>query len=188
MASGDVARTIRAPGRLVINPTQAFDGGTFPYGGTEIGNVNQMMLLPLGTGFRVEYEALGEAGDVLEAGNEYIVSCFLHGWDDDAVALALTAGAEVGAVSGHGVYYEPGSATPGASAYEARKRVVAYIPDDPIHVPGILLYAAIPDWDASAELAFQRNAVLGIPLAFDCLRDAAGDILRVGRIVDLALP
>jgi hypothetical protein len=185
MAAGDVARVIRAPGRIVVNPTDAFATGTFPYGGAEIGKTNLCVLHPQGTAFRVRYESLGEIGDVLNASNTYLFSCFLRGWDDDAVRLMLAGGHETGMSSQHAVYAVPRE-VPGTSAL-GRAVIIAYVPDDPIHVPGVLIYRGVPDWSDGAQLAFQRGTELGIPLVVECLRNQAGSVLRVGRLVDLGL-
>lgn len=186
MAVGDVVRIIRAPGRLVVDPTQPFDGGTFPYGGTEIGFARMCILTPQGTGFRVHYESLGETGDILEPEHNYNFACFLRGWDDDAVQQMLTSGYEAGSVTQHSVFAVPGSVTPGQSAL-ARAIKLVYVPDDPVHVPAALVYHGVPLWSEGAELAFQRQEELGIPLVVECLRNTNDNILRVGRLPDLSL-
>ncbi len=193
MAAGNVARTIRAPGRLVVNPTEAFHGGTFPYGGTEVGRSNLCVVQPLGTMFRVEYESLGEAGDILEANNNYVFACFLRGWDDEAIELLFSGNYERGTITQHAVLHEPGrsddlaSSVPGASTLP-RAMVLAYVPDDIVHVPGVLIYRGIPGWTEGAELVFQRGSELGLPLTVECLRtDIDNNILRIGRMADLML-
>ena len=184
MAAGDVARIIRAPGRIVVNPD--VPGGAYPYGGTEVGKVNVCMVQPMGTPFLVEYESTGEVGDVLEASKRYVFACFLRGWDDAGVEKLFAGGYEAGDKTQHSTFYEPGNVVPGESAM-SRSVVLAYVPDDPIHVPGVLIYRGIPNWTDGAELAFQRDNELGIPLTVECVRDTDGDILRIGRLADLGL-
>ena len=186
MAAGNVARIIRAPGRIVIGPTTAFASTAYPYGGTEIGKTNMCALSPQGSTFRVEYESLGEAGDILEANNRYSFACFVRGWDDDAVQKMLAGGYEAGSVTQHSVFYAPGTPTPGKSAL-SRGVILAYVPDDIINVPGVLIYRGIPDFQDGAALDFGRGDELGLPLSLDCFRDGSGNILRVGRLPDLAL-
>lgn len=186
MAAGNVARIIRAPGTLVANPTAAFSSGTPPYGGAVLGLVRAFVLLPLGRGYTVWYEGLGEPGDLLEASNEYVAACFLRGWDDDAVEQCFAGQYEEGAETKHAVFYEPGTAVPGASTL-ARAIKVAYVPDNPEEVPGVLLYRAVPEFQEGAEVAFQREEELGLPVVFQCIRDGSGRILRAGRLADLSL-
>lgn len=184
MVAGNVARVIRAPGRLVVDPTDLDDA--YPYGGTEIGKSRLCVLQPLGTSFRVECEGLGEATDVLEANNRWVFSCQLRGWDDDAIQKMLAAGYETGATSGHTGFFVPGSATPGESALSHAVKLL-YVPDDVIHVPAVLIYRGVPDFSDGAEIAFQRGEELVVPLTVDCFRDANDNILRVGRLADLSL-
>ena len=83
MDAGNVSRIIRAPGRIIIGPTNL--AAADPYGGTEVGKSNLCTLQSHGTPFRVESEALGEATDILEANKRFVFACFIRGWDDDAV-------------------------------------------------------------------------------------------------------
>ena len=184
MAAGNVARIIRAPGNIVVNPTNL--AAAYPYGGTEVGKTNQCALQPMGSSFRVEYEGFREAGDILEGDNRYTFGCFLRGWDDDAVQKLLAGGYEAGSVTQHSVFHEPGNQVPGESAL-TRSVILLYVPDDLIHVPAVLIYNGVPDWTEGADLAFQRGDELGIPITLDCLRDSNNNMLRVGRFADLAL-
>jgi hypothetical protein len=176
---------MRASGHIVVGPTDL--SIAHPYGGTEIGKVNQCILQPQGTSFRVENEGLGEATDVLEPDNLWTFGCFLRTWDDDAIEkLFSSVSYSVGAVSGHAVYSVPGTRVPGKSAL-GRAIILLYVPDDLIHVDALLIYSGIAEWTEGAEIAFQRHAELGIPFTLDCLRDSNGNILRIGRFVDLSL-
>lgn len=184
MASGDTTRTIRAPGRLVVGPTDL--SAAYPYGGTEVGKTQAVIIHALGLGFRVESEGLGEATDILEPSNQYVFACVLRGWDDDAVAQFFSGKSATGTVSGHQVYQVPGSIIPGASAL-SRALILLYVPDDPIHVPSVLVYRGIPDWSENAELAFQRGEELVLPVVAECLRDSNDNILQIGIFSDLSL-
>lgn len=184
MVAGNVARVIRAPGRVVIGPTDL--SVAYPYGGTEVGKSNLCVVQPLGTSFRIEAEGLGEATDILEATHRYVFSCFLRGWDDDAVQKFFADNYSAGGTSKHAVFSVPGSAVPGASAI-GRALIVLYVPDDTIHVPAVLVYSGVPDWSEGAEMAFQRGSELGLPVALDCLRDSNGNTLAIGRLADLSL-
>lgn len=175
---------LRAPGQLVVNPTNL--GLAFPHGGTRVGSVRLVALTVAGQGFRVESEALGEATDVLEGPNRYVFACFLRGWDDDAVRLFLADNYRQGAVSGHAVFSEPGDSVPGSSALGRAARIL-YVPDDPVHAPALLIHRGVPDWSDNAEVAWRRRDELGIPLAVECIRSAAGKIVEIGMIADLTL-
>jgi len=185
MAAGSATRVLRAPGKLVVNPSDlALD---YPYGGVEVGKTRLVVLASFGSAVRIECEGLGgDASDVLERTNRYVFSCFLRGWDDDAVEQFFADNFVQGSVSGHALFREPGVRAPGASAL-SRAVALLYVPDDAVHNPSALIYRGVPDWSDGAELAFQRGEELGIPLAVDCLRGATGKIIEVGRLVDLTL-
>ncbi len=184
MAAGSSARIIRSPGRLVVNPTEAFASGTFPFGGYEIGRANQCQLRPVGQDYAVQFEALGAVGDILEGPNRWVFACFARGWDDDAVRLLLQDGHEEGAETQHAVFKVPGTHQPGTSALP-RSVSLAYVPDDTTHGAAVLIYRAVPAFDGS--IAFARKTELGIPLTFECLLDTQGRILAIGRLADLEL-
>jgi len=186
MAAGNVSRIIHGPGRLVVNPSTNLGTTAYPHGGTEIGKTNLCAIQSLGTSFRVEYESLGEAGDILEANNHYVFACFVRSWDDDAVEHFLAGGHEGGVATQHAMFHAPGTKTPGETSLDHSISIL-FVPDDVIHVPGILIYNGIPEWAEGVEIAFQRGSELGIPLTIDCLRDAYGNILRIGRLADLLL-
>ena len=75
---------------------------------------------------------------------------------------------------------------PGSSSI-GRAVILAYIPDDTVHVDGVLIYGGIADWAEGVEVQFERGAELGLLVAVDCLRDANSNMLKMGRIEDLSL-
>lgn len=185
MVAGNASRILRAPGRLVVNPSDLTVA--YPYGGTEVGKTRLVTLTSLGTAYRVECEGLGgEPSDILEAPARFVFSCFLRGWDDDAVEHFFADNFVQGAKTGHSLIREPGLRVGGSSAL-SRAVSLLYVPDDPIHAPACLVYRGVPDWNDGAEIAWQRNEELGIPLAVDCVRGTTGKIVEIGRLADLSL-
>jgi hypothetical protein len=184
MAEGNAARIIRAPGRLVVGPTNLTT--SYPYGGTPVGLTRLCVLQPRGTSFRVECEGLGEASDILEPPHDWTFSCVLRGFDDDVIASFLAPGYSRGQATRHATFVVPGTATPGRSAL-ARAFVTLYVPDDVANVPSVIIYRGVPVWVEGAELAFQRGEELGLAIALECMRDRDGNTLRVGRLADLSL-
>ena len=176
---------LRAPGRLVINPSNL--ELNYPHGGVEVGLTRLVVLQSMGAPYRVECEGLGgEASDVLEHASHFVFSCFLRGWDDSAVERFFANHFAQGDTSGHAVMQEPGNRLGGASAL-GRALSLLYVPDDPIHNPSLMICRGVADWGEGAEIAFQRQAELGIPLTVECVRGATGKILEVGRLADLSL-
>lgn len=180
------ARIVRAPGRIVIAPIEDLATGSFPFGGREIGRANLCVLRPVGEQYRVTSEGTGETSEILEAGNSWVWSCFLRGWNDTAIELLMQDSYALGEVSQHALLEVPGSQYAGRSAL-GRAVKLLFVPDDHVHAPAVILYRAVPDWSSSAELQFRRGEELGMPLTFECLRDGQDRILKVGRLVDLTL-
>jgi len=184
VASTDVARVIRAPGRIVVGPSDL--SAAYPHGGTEIGLTRACVLQPVGSAFEVVSEGLaGGVTDVLEPAHEYVFSCFVRGWSDAAVSRFFRDHYVAGSASGHARYSAP--SPPHGSSALGYALTLLFVPDDSIHVPAIIVYRGVPDWSESAEVAFQRGDELGLPLAFDCLRSDAGKILEVGMLADLSV-
>jgi len=180
-------RVIRAPGTIIASPTDLGDAaGTGEYGGKIIGSTRAVVLLPLGTPYRIECEGLGEASDVLEGNNRYIAQFFLRGWDQGAVSSLLAGGYAEGATTQNAVWTEPGTKTPGQSS-TGRALVWLFAPDDTHNHPALIIRAGIPDFSDGAELAFQRSEELGLGISIECLRNSSNQILDMGHMEDLTL-
>ncbi len=185
MAAGNVRDIIRAPGKIILNQTQNFDGNTAPYGGTEIGKTRLGFTRSFGVPFEVTSEGLGEVQAVLEPDNNWSYTFFARGWDDDAIRLLMAQNYAAGAVTQHSMFQVPGN-TPGSST-DGRTITLAFVPDDPIHVPGVLVYQGVANWDEGMQLAFQRQEELGLPITVKCLCDANGNTIKVARLNDITL-
>jgi len=191
MATGNVARVIRAPGTIHLDPLNV-SGPAF--GGVEAGKVQSIAFAQQGTEFEIENEGLGEITEVLEGENRFAVSFFARGFDDDAVEKLLASNYALGAVSGHAMMQQIktsgeihlGSNVPGASTMPRSVRVL-FVPDDTIHVQALLLYRCIPTFTEGAEILLQRKEELGLPITLRCLRDATGNTYQMGRLSDLSL-
>jgi len=186
MAAGSASRIINNPGKLVVGPTNAFDGGTYPYGGTEVGYVKAVALRNLGVAFAVMAEGLGEFNDILEPNNDYEFAFFLRGWDDDAIQKFMSSGYVAGGVSQHSLWNAPGSLTPGQTSL-GRGITVVYVPDDTLTQPAVMVYNFIPSWDTDSDIAFARQDPMGVPISGKCLRNSSGNIIRIGHLPDLSL-
>lgn len=187
MTAGASIDAIRAPGRLVLNPTGPFLDGTYPYGGTEIGQINACAFITAGGGPRIECEGLGEASDVLEGANRTLVTFELRGWDDDAVENLFSGGYTAGASTKRARWGMPGSRLPGQSAV-GRAVALLFVPDNPTVAPGWIAYSGIPTFQTAGEIMFMRSQPLQLPVALECLRDSSGRTIEIGPLEDLPTP
>jgi len=187
MVAGLTQRIIHGPCRVIVGPTDLADAaGDGLYGGTECGLVTKVSLVSAGPPpFEIANESLGEPTDVLNPPKRHAVSFFLRGWDDDAVQHFMTDGTQAAeTVTQHRGFESPGATVPGASAL-GRAKVVLFVPDDPIHVPALLLYRAIPWMDGSID--WQHETELGLPISCILMRDANVNTHAIKLIDDLSL-
>lgn len=183
MATGLEQRIIRGPGRLIIGPTNLSSPST-NYGGTEVGNTKMFVLTSFGEQFVVQNESLGAPTDILAAPKAIGISCLMRGWDDDAVNQFLIS--SVGTISLHRKNtVSDDDSRPGASVFGTAV-ILLYVPDDPIHVPSLLAYVAIPMWDASAQMAWDQQDELTIPISFKLLQGTS-KYYEIGILSDLSL-
>jgi len=186
VVSSSSAKIARAPGRIVINPTLEPSTNPYPFGGKEVGKVNQVRFARTSSPIPIFHEGSGEVGDVLEGPNRYAFSCFLRGWDDDAITALFSGQVSVGADTGHAVALFPSLLNPGNSAL-ARGVKILYVPDDVLHVPALFVYNAVSSLQEGADLMWSRTTELGVPMSFECTRDAYGRVAAIGRLGDLRL-
>ena len=184
MASGDISRVIRAPGRLVVGPTNL--SAAYPHGGTEVGKTRQVVLVQTGQPFRVISEGLGETSEILEGPTEWYLAAAMRGWDDDAVAQLFANNYTAGDPSGHAGYDEPKSRNVGSTAL-GRAKVLLWKPDDPIHVPSVLVYRGVPWWSDGAEIPLSSAQDVDLPVVVHAMQDGSGNTLAIKFFSDLSL-
>ena len=158
MAAGVVSQVIHAPGRLTVTPTDTLSdtSKSFPYGGTEIGKANAVSLTPIGAPpFQVEYESLGEVGEVLEGDNRWVFAMFLRAWDRDAVQQFLPLGYTVGAQTQHALWSVPGTKVPGSARIGKALKILT-------EEKGVILRDTpedyFPVYMAAAKATLEKNA------------------------------
>lgn len=184
MSAGDASQILRTPGRWVIGPTDL--SLAYPYGGIEIGRSKAVVVRNLGHAMRIISEGLGEATDILDADNRFVVAFTMRGWNRDALERLKTDNYAEGTISKQAVFSVPGNNQPGSSTL-GRARVMLYVADDVIQAPSVLIYRGVPDWTEGGEIAFQRGEELAFPMAVECFRNTNNKTLAIGRLIDLSL-
>ena len=187
MAAGSSSRILRSPSRLVANPTTSPSSTAYPYGGKEVGRVNAVAVASAAGNYRVFSEGDGTANELLEGEHRWIFTCFLRGWDNDALQTMLADGYSVGSVTQHSMFTAPGNKIPGSSALSRAIKLLV-VPDDPVNNPGLILYYAIPEMTENAPLSWARSSEFGVPITAECMQDSTGRILAIGRLPDLTIP
>lgn len=176
---------LRAPGRIVINPTNM--AADPPFGGVFAGRAMDVALVESGgPGRSIVSELLGETTEILEPNNATSFACFLRGWNDEAVEQFLANGYAEGDETRRAGYSSPGNRTPGQSALDRAVKLV-FVADNPVDGISLLIHRFVPFWDAEAQLRWSRRDEFGIPLRGECLRGANGRIYDLKRLADLTL-
>jgi hypothetical protein len=184
VASDDLGRILRNPGRLCVSPTSL--SAAFPHGGTNLGLVRGVSLRPQQVEWVVTAEEWGEETvEVIDGGRSWVIAVALRGWDPDAVQAVLPS-STLG-TSGTPLASHPGSARAGALRSAAAVKLL-FSPDAPAQQPAALFHRAIPLVEASAELtlALAEEGTLGV--VFRAIRRASdGLAFQFGALEDLTL-
>lgn len=155
MALVDLTKIFQVPGRLVANPTSF--AGSFPYGGTALGAARAITLVPGVKHKEVPIDPLGvQAAEVVYLGSSFRLVTTCRGFDPDAVstvfpnvstpANGVTSPAQRTIQDGTGVTTKAGTLR-SAAAVE-----LAFVAEDALEHPSVLLYRAIPVLDPSTAI------------------------------------
>ena len=100
----------------------------------------------------------------------------------------MTDGANtLGTVTGHRMLHLPGTIVPGKTAL-GRATSFVFAPDDYHHVPGVLVYAGVPQLSPGVEIEFGRAVETIIPFAARCFQHSSGYSITVAYLRDMTFP
>lgn len=174
---------IRAPGRLVISPTDLT--AAFPYGGTELGSVRQVTWTRFSVDFAIIAEEFGMPVEYNQAGEAWGISAFMRGQDDDFVST-LFPNASAGTVSQHQGYTWPG--TNKAGSWRSADGVkLLFAPFNTTDVNAIILYRGIPLQEDAARMALDWGDEFGVPVVFMGILDTGGNGGQWRRLKDITV-
>lgn len=175
---------IRAPGKLVKNPTNL--NTAYPHGGTELGEVRQMVFR-----FGMESEKLvaeewRRPVSVIITDEIAIMAGILRSYDNDLLAT-LFPNTSTGTSSGAVVVNSFANAGNRAGYDMAAQSVkLLFSPQAVDHHPMILVYNAVPLPDNSANLRLAVGEEYGLAFMFLVTPDSRGWDYRLGNRDDLA--
>lgn len=187
MATARSFDIIWSPGHLVSGPTNL--GAAFPYGGTPLGVTRANVFRP---GVKTRLHPAEEFGGITVEATQYgqvpVFGAVLRSWDADALAL-LFPSAPVGSVSQERVATHnvvTASVRPGYRM-SAKTFKLLWAPEDTVQGRALIIYAAIPSVDESAEMALSMSEEFGFGVLFHATPDAAGRVYEQGKLSDLTL-
>lgn len=173
---------MRSPGRLSIAPTAL---GVFPHGGTALGIVRAIEIIP-----NIKYHPVtaeeygGIVVDQVLASESWVLAALLRSLDDDAIAN-LFPNTAAGSVSQRRVINAPGTVRAGSLRAASAVKLV-FTPDSP-DLPFVVLYRAIPMVDEAAKLTMAAGDALEIGVVFHAVYDGSTRMVSMGRAEDLTL-
>lgn len=184
MSTPYARNVVRAPGRLVLNPTDLT--AAYPYGGTELGVVRDLLFRP---GIEVERLIAEEwktaVASIVKA--EYaVLAGVLRSWDDDMLNM-LFPNVSTGSVTGKKMVEGLANSGNRTAGYDmaAKAGKVLFVPDARNDGQFLVLYRAIPVVDQAAQLSFQIGEEYGLAFMFEAVPDHNGRTYRIALKDDL---
>lgn len=181
MASPDGDTGVLSTGRLAYGCSNL--AAAWPHGGTGLGLVGQVFVIPQRKWLAIDAEETGSAVEVLWLGGDVVVGFTLEGWDEDAVAVIHP---NTATTSSRTVIEWPGSDVGVGSPMTPLTNVV-FTPHDTTNGKGFVLYKAVAVPDLNAELAFSAARFLEQPAVLVAIPDGTDRLGKMGKFGDLSL-
>lgn len=185
MSAASTDAIFRNPGTIIKDPSSLTPGS---YGGTTLGTTRMVRFREgVKTHPITAEEWGGQAADFIRSGEGAILAAILRGADVDAWTNVMT-GTSTG-TSGNPKTLPTLSTQahrPG-SLMSLRECKILFVPDSPQTYPAVLLYAAIPCVDESAQLSLSLDADFEIGAVWKCIPDASYRTFAIGKLEDLTL-
>jgi hypothetical protein len=158
----------------------------FPYGGTELGLIQDAELVPNAVNLPIEDEAWGvEVVDVLNMGCNWQFKVTVRGADPDAFN-AIFPGVSTGPVSGRPDIAYPSSFHAG-TLLSANGVKLLVVPNDTGTFPLGYLPVALPMLAEDASENWQADQEWVVKAQFQAIRDGTGRVYLQRRLEDLTL-
>jgi hypothetical protein len=181
MGANDVTKVLRAGGQLIKNPTNL--GAAYPYGGTELGVLDDVVLQPVFT------SSIAKGGDDkfanqtvegLYLGESWILGVSLRQFDADVVGTLFPNVGTVGPRKLSASTVKPGY------RLSNRSCVLLFKPENPEH-PSVLLYRVLPVLDETAALVMKAIDELTFPAVFHAIPNTSGHVYAMDVLANLSL-
>lgn len=178
MAGPDVTKVQRGAGRLVKDPTDL--SIAFPHGGTALGVVHDVRLVPVTRVAGLLGEEYGNKRvEEYQLGRDWVATGLVRAFDDDLLSTILTSPSS-------GLVLEALSAPNKGIAGSTRSVKLLFSPYDTTKYHGFLLYRAIPRPREMARINFGFGGNTWV-VAFVGIPDATGREVAIGTLADMTL-
>lgn len=187
MGAENISAILEVKGSLCINPTDL--SADFPHGGTSLGLVRAISVLPNQRSVPLTAEEYGgETVEEVELGRSWTLTAAVRSFDDDVLALVFP-NTEAGASTGSTVVNDPGTTDAERPGHllSTRSVVLLFSPDDLQNHKMVLFYRALPLVDDALELTFSLGEETTLGVVFKAIRDGSNRMMSLGYREDLTL-
>lgn len=183
MSLGNVRNVLRVPGRLSIAPSSV-SSGSYPWGGTALGVVDEVALVPNQSVYWIRAEEHGGLpAEGVRVSERWMLVATLRTYDADALGK-LFPDKGTGTTTQHPTV---GSAMTVGSKVSARAVVLVFTPDDVDHHPMVVFHQAYPAVEEAARIALSAGTRWGIPTAWYAGLDANSKDVTIAMRHDVSL-
>lgn len=165
------------PARIVKNPTTNPEGGTFPFGGTELGKVNGVRVIRHLYQAPLDSEQLGTIFDVVYSGEDWEVQVFFSTWNEDVISTLYP---NVATVNGFKRVDHLPSDYQSGSFESGRAIGLLVVPDNDEFDPFCYIKAAIPNVQATTAMEYRLRQEGIFPAQFKAIPPSSGEIVQWG--------
>ena len=172
---------LEVPGRLVWGTTDLT--GTFPFGGTELGFVGNIVVQPREPIQNITDPTTGRVLDSVSAGESVLLSCRIRDADDTAIEETFLNTVEGPVTQRRRI--DIGGSNGAGFLYSTRADTLTFVPDavvngnDDIHRM-VHFYRAVPRQQDSFETLLRMGSKAEMPIEFQALPD-----LVTGRLASI---
>ena len=176
---------LRIPGKLVKDPTDL--DAVYPYGGTELGLVHQVMFKPQAKHYPITAEEWGEqAVEVISGGTSVLFGVTLRGMDNDAYS-SVWPDTAAGDPSGDKVVRFRVDNSRAGILLSTLSMVLLFVPESEMRHRAVIIRDAVPVIAEDAVLNLSPSEEIALDVIFYGRPDSSDRVAEIAYIKDLAL-
>jgi len=185
MAAPETKNMLRIPGTIVKDPTNL--SAAYPYGGTILGLVHQILFRPQAKSHPIKAEEWGEQTvDVVYGGTSVILAVTLRGMDDDAYS-SVWPDTETGSPSGDKKVTILTTDSRAGTLLSTISMKILFVPEDKMRVRGLIIRDAIPVLAEDASIRFSASEEVALDVVFHGRPDTSDRVAELAYIKDMTL-
>lgn len=179
-----IDKSLRVPGRLAADPTAI---GTFPHGGTDLGEALRIEFMPQQSTRPIVAEDLGgENLDRIIRFQQGRLVCVMRGFPTEMMKRVWPASSGSGATAV--VSYPGASAADKGYRASTRSLKLLFSPEDTTNHLALVFFEAIVLFEETAAMQMMVTEELGLAVVFEALRRTSdGKSVEIARLGSISL-